>query len=420
MVEFARELAALGITLVSTGGTAATLRAAGLAVTAVEELTAFPEIMDGRVKTLHPAIHGALLGRRDVDAAVMARHGITPIDLLVVNLYPFAATVARSGCTREEAIENIDIGGPAMIRAAAKNQAFVGVIVEPADYPGVLAELRDQGGMLGEATCRALARKAWAHTASYDTAIFRHFDAAEGDGSLPAQLPLGLRKLDDLRYGENPHQRAALYGFDNALPGTLPAARQQQGKPLSFNNLADADAALECVAALAAPACVIVKHANPCGVGLGSSLAESYDKAYATDPESAFGGVIACNAPVDGELAATIVGRQFLEVIVAPSFTAEALAAFARKPNIRVLDTGPLADPQAPALRLQPIGGGMLVQDKDVAVVAAKDLRVVSKRQPTAPGSRMRCSPGASSASSSPMPSCTAARAPRSASAPVR
>ncbi len=383
VVEFARELSALGVTLISTGGTAAALRSAGLTVTGVEEITGFPEIMDGRVKTLHPAIHGGLLGRRDVDAAVMAGHGIAPIDLLVVNLYPFAATVARSDCTREDAIENIDIGGPAMIRAAAKNQAFVAVVVEPGDYPGLLAELRDNGVMLREETRRRLARKAYAHTACYDAAIFRHFEAIEGDGTLPAQLPIGLGKLDDLRYGENPHQRAALYRFDAATAGTLPGARQHQGKPLSFNNLADADAALECVGALPAPACVIVKHANPCGVGIGAGLGESYEKAYATDPESAFGGVIACNAPVDGALAATIVGRQFLEVIAAPSFTPEALEAFARKPNIRVLETGPLPDPATPSLRLQQIGGGMLVQDKDVARVGRENLRVVSKRQPT-------------------------------------
>jgi phosphoribosylaminoimidazolecarboxamide formyltransferase/IMP cyclohydrolase len=384
VVEFAHGLAALGVSLISTGGTAAALRAAGLEVTAVDEVTGFPEIMDGRVKTLHPAIHGGLLGRRDVDAAVMAEHGIRPIDLLVVNLYPFEATVARAGCTREEAIENIDIGGPAMIRAAAKNHAFVAVVVQPGDYAGIIEELRAGAGALGEATRRRLARKAYAHTACYDAAIFQHLEATEGDGSLPTELPVGLRKLEDLRYGENPHQRAALYRAGAALAGSLPAARQHQGKPLSFNNLGDADAALECARALPAPACVIVKHANPCGVGVGATLAAGYEKAYATDPESAFGGVIACNAPLDGALAAAIVARQFLEVIIAPAFAPEALTALARKPNIRVLETGPLGAPGTPSLRLQQLDGGVLVQDKDVVRLTREELRVVSKRQPSA------------------------------------
>jgi phosphoribosylaminoimidazolecarboxamide formyltransferase/IMP cyclohydrolase len=382
IAALARDLAALGIEIVSTGGTATALRAAGLSVTDVSEITGFPEIMDGRVKTLHPAVHGALLGRRDLDAEVMARHGIRPIDLLVVNLYPFEATVARTGCTRADAIENIDIGGPAMIRAAAKNHAFVGVVVDPADYAPVLAELH-AGAALTEATRRRLARKAYAHTAAYDAAIWAHLEATEGDGELPATLPVGLRKHADLRYGENPHQRAALYRQSHGRTGSLLDARQHQGKPLSFNNIADADAALECARALPTPACVIVKHANPCGVGTGATLAAGYERAYAADPESAFGGVIACNAEVDGALAATIVERQFLEVIAAPSFAAAALDAFARKPNIRVLETGPLGDPAAPSLRLQQVEGGVLVQDKDVAMVGRDALRVVSKRQPT-------------------------------------
>jgi phosphoribosylaminoimidazolecarboxamide formyltransferase/IMP cyclohydrolase len=384
IAEFARAIAALGIQIVSTGGTAAALRAAGVEVTDVSEITGFPEIMDGRVKTLHPAIHGALLGRRDVDAAVMAKHGIAPIDLVVINLYPFEATVARPGCSREEALENIDIGGPAMIRAAAKNHAFVAVVVDPSDYAGVVRELGEAGGTIGEATRRRLARKAFAHTASYDAAIWSHLDATEGDGGLPDPLPVALRKHSDLRYGENPHQRAALYRQPRGTRGSLLDARQHQGKPLSFNNIADADAALECARALPAPACVIVKHANPCGVGLGSDLPGSYEKAYATDPESAFGGVIACNAEVDGRFAKTVVERQFLEVIAAPSYSAEALEAFAHKPNIRVLATGPLADPATPSLRLQQVEGGILVQDKDVAMASPADLRIVSKRQPTA------------------------------------
>jgi len=392
VTELARALAAMGVEILSTGGTASALRAAGIAVTDVSEVTGFPEIMDGRVKTLHPAIHGGLLARRDRDGQAMAQHAIRPIDLAVINLYPFEATVAKPGCSREEAIENIDIGGPAMIRAAAKNHAFVAVVVDPADYAGILAELGSNAGALNEATRRRLARKAYAHTASYDAAIWRYLEDREGDGSLPERLPIGLRRQQELRYGENPHQRAALYRLPTAAPGTLLEARLHQGKPLSFNNLADADAALECAKALPVPACVIVKHANPCGVGLGGSsdpdvapsLLRAYEKAYATDPESAFGGVIACNALVDGEFAATVVGRQFLEVIVAPEFSAEALAAFAAKPNLRVLATGPLPDAATPSLRLQQIEGGMLVQDKDVASATHEQLRVVSRRQPTA------------------------------------
>jgi phosphoribosylaminoimidazolecarboxamide formyltransferase/IMP cyclohydrolase len=380
---FARALAARGVEILSTGGTARALREAGVTVTDVSQVTGFPEIMDGRVKTLHPRIHGGLLGRRDVDGPVMAEHGIPPIDLVVVNLYPFEATVAKPGCRREDAVENIDIGGPAMIRAAAKNHAFVGIVVDPADYAVVLEETAATGGALSEATRRRLARKAFAHTASYDAAIFAHFDATEGDGSLPAQLPVALARQAELRYGENPHQRAALYRLPRRSAGTLIDARLHQGKPLSFNNIADADAALECARALPAPACVIVKHANPCGVGRGADLLAGYEKAYACDPESAFGGVIACNATVDGAFATTVVERQFLEVVVAPDFTAEALAAFARKPNVRVLATGPLADPATPSLRLQQVEGGILVQDKDVAMVSAAQLRVVSKRAPT-------------------------------------
>lgn len=384
ITDLAHALAGLGIEILSTGGTAATLRAAGIPVTDVSEVTGFPEIMDGRVKTLHPLVHGGLLGRRGGDDAVMARHGIRPIDLAIINLYPFEATVARAGCSREEAIENIDIGGPAMIRAAAKNHAFVAVVVDPADYAGLLAELGDGKGGLGEATRRRLARKAFAHTATYDAAIWRYLEDHEGDGGLPGQLPLGLWRQQELRYGENPHQRAALYRLPGATAGTLLDARQYQGKPLSFNNIADADAALECAKALASPACVIVKHANPCGVGLGGSLLEAYEKAYATDPESAFGGVIACNEAVGEELARAILERQFLEVIIAPSFSEEALAALARKPNVRVLATGGLPDPARPSLRLQQVEGGILVQDKDVATLGRGQLRVVSRRRPTA------------------------------------
>ena len=383
VVELATRLARLGVELLSTGGTAAALRKAGLAVTDVSEITGFPEIMDGRVKTLHPLVHGGLLGRRDVDAGVMQQHGIGAIDLLVVNLYPFEATVSRPGCTREDAIENIDVGGPAMLRAAAKNHAFVAVVVDPADYDRVLGEL-ESAGSVGAETRRYLARKAFAHTATYDAAVFNWLRQADGDDELPVRYPIGLKLRDTLRYGENPHQRAGLYTLPGGAPDTVVGAELHQGKELSFNNLADADAALECVRALASPACVIVKHANPCGVALGLSAADAYEKAYRADPTSAFGGIIAFNATVDGELATTIVERQFVEVMVAPSFTPAALTALARKPNIRVLETGPLRPTLPPGLRVEQLEGGMLVQDTDVAILAPESLKVVTKRRPTA------------------------------------
>ncbi len=383
VVDLATRLRGLGFDLISTGGTSAALRKAGLPVTDVSEITGFPEIMDGRVKTLHPAIHGGLLGRRDVDAAVMREHGIGPIDLLVVNLYPFEATVSRPDCTREDAIENIDVGGPAMLRAAAKNHEFVAVVVDPADYGSVLKEL-ELNGNVGPDTRRYLARKVFAHTAAYDSAVFNWLRQADGDTDLPARYPLGLTLRDTLRYGENPHQRAGLYTLPGGALDTVVGAKFRQGKELSFNNLADADAALECVRSLAAPACVIVKHANPCGVGLATSTAAAYEKAYATDPTSAFGGIISFNATVDGALATTIVERQFVEVMIATAYTPEALTALARKPNIRVLETGPLRPTLPPSLRVEQLEGGMLVQDADVATVPESDLRVVTQRQPTA------------------------------------
>jgi len=383
VVELATRLRQLGFELLSTGGTAAALRQAGMPVTDVSEITGFPEIMDGRVKTLHPAVHGGLLGRRDVDAAVMEEHGIGPIDLLIVNLYPFENTVSRPGCTRGEAIENIDVGGPAMLRAAAKNHDFVTVVVDPADYDRVLAELGTSGQVSSD-TRRYLARKAFAHTASYDAAIFNWLRLADGDADLPVRLPLGLTLKHPLRYGENPHQRAALYVMPGCANDTIVGAKLHQGKELSFNNLADADAALECVRALKSPACVIVKHANPCGAGCAGSVAAAYERAYATDPTSAFGGIIAFNATVDGALATTIVGRQFVEVLVATGYTPEALAALARKPNIRVLETGPLRTTLPPGLRVEQLEGGMLVQDSDVATLAPEALRVVTRRQPSA------------------------------------
>jgi phosphoribosylaminoimidazolecarboxamide formyltransferase / IMP cyclohydrolase len=382
VAEIAKSLTEKGIEILSTGGTAAVLRAAGIDVTDVSDVTEFPEIMDGRVKTLHPKIHGGLLGRRDVDAEALQKHNIEPIDLLIVNLYPFEATVAKPDCTREAAIENIDIGGPAMIRAAAKNHRFVAVVVDPQDYDSIATELNDTDGTLSESTRQHLAKKAFGHTAAYDAAIWNYLDGENTPREFGETFPLPLRKHSELRYGENPHQRAALYSLPQSTTGTLIAARQHQGKPLSYNNLADADAALECVKEMAQISCVIVKHANPCGVGIATTIRDAYEKAYATDPTSAFGGIIAINATVDGDLANTIIDRQFLEVIVAPSYAPEALEAFSQKPNIRVLETGALTR-TTPGLRVQQIEGGILVQDKDIVTLNPSELDIVTERKPS-------------------------------------
>jgi phosphoribosylaminoimidazolecarboxamide formyltransferase/IMP cyclohydrolase len=382
VVSLAKSLIQLNIEILSTGGTAAALRDAGVPVTDVADVTGFPEIMGGRVKTLHPKIHGGILARRDQDGPAMTEHDIGPIDLLVVNLYPFEETIARDGCTRADAIENIDIGGPAMLRAAAKNHAFVTVVVDPNDYNDIVTELQENGTTVGEATRRRLATKAFGHTAGYDAAIWTYLSAQEEAEAWPQTFPMPLRKHSDLRYGENPHQRAALYSLPTAADDSLVTARQHQGKPLSYNNLADADAALECVKAMPGTACVIVKHANPCGVGVAKTALDAYEKAYKTDPTSAFGGIIALNVECDGDLATTIVERQFLEVIVAPAYSQDALAAFSRKPNIRVLQTGRLT-PTAAGPRVQQIEGGILIQDKDIAALERDALKVVSNRQPT-------------------------------------
>ncbi len=383
LVELARALDAAGVALLSTGGTAKALREAGLAVTDVSAVTGFPEIMDGRVKTLHPAIHGGLLGRASIDDAVMAEHGITPIDLLVVNLYPFAATVARAECTYDDAVENIDIGGPAMLRAAAKNHARVTVVVDPDDYADVAAAVAAGGS--DAAARRRLAAKAYAHTAAYDGQIAAWLgaraDAVDAPDSWPPTLHLDFDRVGALRYGENPHQRGALYREKGAPAGCIAAARFLQGKELSYNNIADADAALECVRGFAAPTCVIVKHANPCGVAVAGSLFEAYDHAYATDPTSAFGGIIAFNRTLDAPTASEILQRQFVEVIVAPDVHADALAALAKKPNVRVLAVGVLDAPVA-GLHYQRIRHGLLVQDVDGDALGVDDLRVVSRRQP--------------------------------------
>ncbi|MDX2300347.1 MAG: bifunctional phosphoribosylaminoimidazolecarboxamide formyltransferase/IMP cyclohydrolase [Xanthomonadaceae bacterium] len=384
LLELAQALAALGVELLSTGGTAKALREAGVAVTDVSAVTGFPEIMDGRVKTLHPRIHGGLLGRIGIDDAVMAEHGIAPIDLLVVNLYPFAATVARPDCTYDDAVENIDIGGPAMLRAAAKNHQRVGVVVDPGDYAAVVASLR--AGGTDTAQRRALAAKAYAHTGAYDGQIAQWLSARAADPAQPESWPrtlhIPLQLATPLRYGENPHQRGALYvETDAPAHGCVATARIRQGKELSYNNLADADAALECVKAFAAPACVIVKHANPCGVAVAADVHEAYRRAYATDPTSAFGGIIAFNRPLDAATAADILARQFVEVVIAPMIDAEALTQFSKKPNVRVLECGDLGG-DVPRLDTKRIVGGMLVQDADSDALDVDDLKIVSARAP--------------------------------------
>ena len=384
VLKLARELAAQGVELLSTGGTAKALREAGIAVRDVSEVTGFPEIMDGRVKTLHPKIHGGLLGRSGTDDAVMAEHGIAPIDLLVVNLYPFAATVAKQDCSYDDAIENIDIGGPAMLRAAAKNHARVGVVVNPGDYAALVDALKAGGTTAAQR--RGFAAKTYAHTSAYDGQITEWLSRRAAEPDAPEawshSLHPSFELASALRYGENPHQRGALYVEKNAPAGIVATARFLQGKELSYNNLADADAALECVKAFDAPACVIVKHANPCGVAVAADLMSAYDRAYAVDPTSAFGGIIAFNRPLDAATAAEILKRQFVEVVIAPEIAADALPHFAKKANVRVLACGELRS-QPSALDYKRIAGGLLVQDADSDALSAADLKVVSKRVPS-------------------------------------
>jgi phosphoribosylaminoimidazolecarboxamide formyltransferase / IMP cyclohydrolase len=376
LIEFAQALQRRGVALLSTGGTATLLERSGVPVTQVSSHTGFPEIMDGRVKTLHPKIHGGLLGRRDVDDDVMHAHGIEPIDLLVVNLYPFAATVAKAGCTYEDAIENIDIGGPAMVRAAAKNHDRVAVVVDPLDYSAVLAELEHNEGAVSEATRKRLAAKAFAHTASYDSAVASYLARVnENAGDFPQSLALQFQKRLDLRYGENPHQTAAFYGVPDAQGASIGAAKQLQGRTLSYNNIADGDTAFECVRQFADPACVIVKHANPCGAALASDTLSAYDRAFKTDPTSAYGGIIAFNRALTATTARAIIERQFVELIIAPEVDADALELCARKENVRVLVTDGLA-PSSVRYEYRSVDGGLLVQ--------TRDLKVVTQRQPTA------------------------------------
>jgi phosphoribosylaminoimidazolecarboxamide formyltransferase / IMP cyclohydrolase len=385
LVEFARGLAAMGVKLLSTGGTAKALAEAGLPVTEIAAYTGFPEMLDGRVKTLHPKVHGGILARRDVaeHLAALSHHGIPAIDLVVVNLYPFRETIAKPGCTLAEAIENIDIGGPAMLRSAAKNHAHVGVVVDPGDYPMLLAELRCHGGTLRPTTRFALAQKAFSHTAAYDGMISNYLTARGVDGEarlLPDRFNWQGVKLQDMRYGENPHQQAAFYRDEEPSPGSIAAARQLQGKELSYNNIADADAAWECVRGFAAPACVIVKHANPCGAACAATPLAAYGNAFATDPTSAFGGIIAFNREVDAAVVEA-VSVQFLEVLIAPAYSADALAAISRKANVRVLVID--AAGRGNTWDAKRVGGGMLVQTVDVDDVSAASLKIVTRRSPT-------------------------------------
>jgi phosphoribosylaminoimidazolecarboxamide formyltransferase / IMP cyclohydrolase len=385
IVEFARALKERGIELLSTGGTAQLLVQHGISVKEVAEHTGFPEIMGGRVKTLHPKIHGGLLGRRGIDEDVMREHGIEPIDLLVVNLYPFAATVARHDSSYEDAVENIDIGGPAMVRAAAKNHASVTVVVDPGDYRSLLDELAANQGATETAMRRRLAAKAFAHTAQYDAMVSAYFTGAIGaeSATFPADLNLSFRKHLDLRYGENPHQRAAFYDDARAIGASVARARQLQGKELSYNNIADSDTALECVRQFEAAACVIVKHANPCGVAVAASAAAAYELAYRTDPTSAFGGIIAFNREVTAAAAQAILERQFVEVILAPAVSGEALSLLAAKSEVRVLATGDLRMPVSQLFEYRGVTAGLLVQTRDNASVRPEELRLVSKRAPS-------------------------------------
>ncbi|RLA23143.1 MAG: bifunctional phosphoribosylaminoimidazolecarboxamide formyltransferase/inosine monophosphate cyclohydrolase [Gammaproteobacteria bacterium] len=383
ILDFCRELDQLGIELLSTGGTARLLAENNINVTEVSDYTGFPEMMDGRVKTLHPKIHGGILARRGTDDQVMADNGIKAIDMVIVNLYPFEETVANPNCDLATAIENIDIGGPSMIRGAAKNHNDVAIVVDPDDYATVLNELINNENQLAQQTRFNLALKSFEHTANYDTAISLYL-AKVNQQTFPETLNLQFNKIQSMRYGENPHQNAAFYKEKSSTSGSIAAARQLQGKELSYNNIADTDAALECVKSFEEqPTCVIVKHANPCGVAQADTILNAYDLAYATDPTSSFGGIIAFNLELDKETAAAIIERQFVEVIIAPTISAEAQTVLAKKQNIRVLECGIWNSGNEPGLDYKRVSGGLLVQDKDFGVTSAAEVKVVSKRTPS-------------------------------------
>ena len=386
ILEFAESLTAMNVAILSTGGTYKVLSEAGLPVTEVSEYTGFPEMMDGRVKTLHPKIHGGLLGRRGTDDAIMAEHGIDAIDMVVVNLYPFEATVANPDCKLEDAVENIDIGGPTMLRSAAKNHKDVAVVTDPADYGRILKEMQDNDGQLAHATRFDLAIKTFEQTSRYDGAISNYFGkmfSSDASDTFPRTYNTQFVKKQTMRYGENPHQNAAFYTERNPSEASISTATQLQGKELSFNNIADTDAALELVKTFTETACVIVKHANPCGVSIGANQFEAYDRAYKTDPTSAFGGIIAFNTELDAQTAQAIVDRQFVEVIIAPTVSAEAVAIVEAKKNVRLLACGELGAQQT-AHDFKRVTGGLLVQDRDLGMVDEADLKVVTKKAPTA------------------------------------
>ena len=385
IVELCKKLDGLNISIISTGGTAKLLAENGLNVLEVSDHTGFPEMMDGRVKTLHPKIHGGLLGRRGVDDEVMQKHDIAPIDLLVVNLYPFEQTISKADCALADAIEKIDIGGPTMLRSAAKNHTSVAVVVDPADYDPLISELEKNNGKLSDKSRFRLARKAFSHTANYDANISNYLGAFDDDGkhnNYPSTYTMQFHKRAELRYGENPHQKAAFYVQPSPPPGTLANARQLQGKQLSYNNIADADAALECVLSFPEPACVIVKHANPCGVATGKTLLQCYLRAYESDPTSAFGGIIAFNRACDKETAQAIIDKQFVEVILAPKINAEVLEVTAAMKSVRIMEYGHRRE-KTEQLNLKRVSGGLLLQDNDQAVCTRDDLKVVTKRAPT-------------------------------------
>ncbi len=389
VVEFARALSQHSVEILSTGGTYALLVENDIPAIEISDYTGFPEMMDGRVKTLHPKVHGGILARSGQDEAVMAEHDIKPIDLVVVNLYPFEQTIARPDCNLARAIENIDIGGPTMVRAAAKNYRDTTVIVNSGDYQRILQVMAENDGAIDLATRFDLAVSAFEHTAHYDGTIANYLgteiSADEDDESVafPRTFNSQFIKVEDLRYGENPHQKAAFYTEKNPPSGTVASARQLQGKALSYNNIADTDAALECVKSFALPTCVIVKHANPCGVATGADLLEAYSRAYQTDPTSAFGGIIAFNRKLDVSTAQTIIERQFVEVIIAPEIDAEAAAVLQSKQNIRVLSAGQLPATLEPFIDFKRVNGGLLVQDADTRSVDTSELQVVTDRSPT-------------------------------------
>ena len=384
IVPFARSLTDLGIEIISTGGTYKLLKEEGIHVTEISNYTDFPEIMGGRVKTLHPKIHGGILARRNVDFAVMEEHNIPPIDLVVVNLYPFEATVAKPDCTLASAIENIDIGGPTMLRAAAKNHKHVTVLVDPSDYDSIIDLLENNQNQVDEKTRFRLAVKTFEHTANYDGAIANYLGKTlDDDSPFPRTISMQYTKKQNMRYGENPHQRAAFYIDKKCSEPSISTAVQLQGKELSFNNIADTDAALECVKSFNEPACVIVKHANPCGVAIADSPVQAYQLAFKTDPTSAFGGIIAFNRELDDKTAQTIIEQQFTEVIIAPSIAESALEITKQKTNVRVLTCGNWTKTRDAETDLKRVNGGLLMQDKDIEVVSHDDLRVVSERTPS-------------------------------------